>query len=361
MALFSGQGVTPSLKGTTTNVVTLQAGQVQILSPAGWYWVKTGLYTSLQQYDPITGIWRAIGAGDNTAVDHFIYSDGVNYRLANQTGAPVGALLTNGGSGYTSAPTVTASAGNSIWRAIVGGAVSTTVTITNGGANYTYPPIVQFQVPPSYGVQATGYATLTNGVVSSVTVTNQGAGYASAPIVQFINDPREGVNGVTQGYNAAATCTLTGAGTVTAVLCVDHGQGGLTSLPTLSFAGGGGSSAAATAIMCWSITSYTAGTAGAGLAGSIARITAEDAFPTTAAAYTNPFTQSGLVKTRNADIKAPISGTGITATGAVVYDGGIYTSSPTPLVVPTASVVTTAPVVTFAMGGQTDTSYIMQT
>jgi len=113
--------------------------------------------------------------------------------------------------------------------------------------------------------------------------------------------------------------------------------------------------------MCWSITGYTAGTAGAGLAGSVARITAEDAFPTTAAAYTNPFTQSGLVKTRSADIKAPISGAGITATGAVVYDGGIYTSSPTPLVVPTASVVTTAPVVTFAMGGQTDTSYIMQT
>jgi hypothetical protein len=154
--------------------VTLQAGQVQLLSPAGWYWVKTGLYTTLQQYDPITGIWRAIGAGDNTAVDHFIYSDGVNYRLANQTGALVGALLTNAGSGYTSAPTVTASAGNSIWRAIVGGAVSTTVTITNGGSNYTYPPIVQFQAPPSFGVQATGYATLTNGVVTSVTVTKSG-------------------------------------------------------------------------------------------------------------------------------------------------------------------------------------------
>lgn len=361
MALFSGSGVTPSLKGVTTNVVTLQAGQVQLLYPAGWYWVKTGLYTSLQQYDPITGIWRAIGAGDANAVDHFIYSDGVNYRLANQTGALVGALLTNAGSGYTSAPTVTASAGNSIWRAIVGGAVSTTVTVTNGGTNYSYPPIVQFSAPPSGGVQATGYCTLTSGVVTSVTVTNQGAGYASAPTVVFTNDPREGVNGVTTGYNAAATATLTGAGTVTAVLCVDHGLGGLTSLPTLAFAGGGGSSAAATGIMCWTITAYAAGTAGAGLAGTVARISAEDAFPTTAAAYTNPYTQSGLVKTRNADIKAPISGAGITATGQVIYDGGIYTSSPTPVVIPTASIVTTAPVVTFTLGGTTDTSYITQT
>ena len=361
MGLFSGSGVTPSLKGVATNVVNLEPGQVQLLTPAGWYWVKTGIYTSLQQYDPIAQIWRAIGAGDNTAVDHFIYSDGANYRLANQTGAVVGALLTAAGSNYTSAPTVTASAGGSIWRAIVGGALATSVTITNGGVNYTYPPIVQFQAPPFGGIQATGYATLTNGAVSSVTVTNQGAGYASAPTVVFINDPREGVNGVKPGYNAAATCTLTGAGTVTGLLCIDHGQGGLTALPTLSFSGGNGSGAAATAIMCWTITAYTAGTAGAGLSGTVARITAEDAFPTTAAAYTNPFTQSTLVKTRNADIKAPITGGGITATGAVVYDGGIYTSVPTPIVAATASVVTTAPVVTFTMGGAQDVSYLTQT
>ena len=360
MGLFSGSGVLPSLKGVATNVITLQSGQVQTITPAGWYMVHTGQYTTVQQYDPITGIWRDIGNGDHNGGVKYIYSDGVNYRIANQTGCPVGALLTNAGSGYTSAPTVTASSGSSIWRAIVGGAVSTTVTVTNGGTNYTYPPIVQFAAPPPGGVQATGYCTLTSGAVTSVTVTNQGAGYASAPTVVFINDPREGVNGVTQGYNAAATCTLTGAGTVTSILCVDHGQGGQTTLPSLTIAGGGGANAAATAIMNWSITAYTAGTAGAGLSGTVARITAEDAFPTTAPAYTNPNTQSGLVRTRSADIKAPISGNGITATGAVVYDGGVYTSSPTPLVVPTASVVTTAPVVTFTMGGQSDTTYLMQ-
>ena len=112
--------------------------------------------------------------------------------------------------------------------------------------------------------------------------------------------------------------------------------------------------------MCWSITAYAAGTAGTGLAGSVAQISAEDAFPTTAAAYTNPYTQSQLVRTRPANIKAPISSGGITATGQVIIDGGVYTSSPTPLVIPTASVVTTAPVVTFTMGGQTDTTYLTQ-
>lgn len=360
MGLFSGSGVLPSLKGVATNVINLQSGQVQLISPAGWYMVNTGLYTTVQQYDPITGTWRNIGNGDHQGGVRYIYSDGVNYRLANQTGAVVGALLTAAGSGYTSAPTVSAGTTGSIWKAVVGGAVSTTVTVTNGGSNYTYPPIVQFAAPPAGGVQATGYATLSGSAVSSVTVTNQGAGYASAPTIVFINDPREGVNGVTQGYNAAATCVLTGAGTVTALLCLDHGQGGQTSVPSISFAGGGGSGATATAIMNWSITAYAAGTAGAGLSGSIAQITAEDAFPTTAAAYTNPYTQSGLVKTRNANIKAPISSGGITATGAVIYDGGVYTSSPTPVVIPTASVVTTAPVVTFTMGGQSDVSYLTQ-
>lgn len=360
MGLFSGSGVLPSLKGVATNVVTLISGQTQLITPAGWYMVSTGLYTTVQQYDPITGIWRNIGNGDHEGGVKYIYSDGNNYRLANQTGALVGALVTNAGSSYTSAPTVTASAGNSIWKAVVGGAVSTTVTVTNGGTNYTYPPLVQFQAPPAGGVQATGYCTLSSSAVSSVTVTNQGAGYASAPTVVFINDPREGVNGVTQGYNAAATATLTGAGTVTAVLCLDHGQGSQTSLPTLAFAGGGGSSAAATGIMCWSITAYAAGTAGTGLSGSVAQISAEDAFPTTAAAYTNPYIQSGLVRTRLANIKAPISSGGITATGQVIIDGGVYTSSPTPLVIATASVVTAAPVVTFTLGGQTDTTYLTQ-
>ena len=360
MGLFSGPGLIPSLKGVTTNVVTLSSGQCQLISPAGWYMVNTGLYTTVQQYDPITGIYRNIGNGDHQGGVRYIYSDGVNYRLANQTGALVGALLTTAGSGYTSAPTVTASAGSSIWRAVVGGAVSTTITVTNGGTNYTYPPQVQFAAPPAGGVQATGYSVLTSNAVSSVVVTNQGAGYASAPTVVFVNDPREGVNGVTQGYNAAATATLTGSGTVTAVLCLDHGQGGQTALPTLSFGGGGGSSAAATGIMCWSITAYAAGTAGTGLSGSVAQISAEDAFPTTAAAYTNPYIQSGLVRTRNANIKAPISSGGITATGAVIFDGGIYTSSPTPLVNATASVVTAAPVVTFTLGGQTDTTYLTQ-
>ena len=353
MSVFTGPGVSPGLNGLATNVISLQAGQTWPVTEAQFYSATLGPYTVKQILDPVSQVWRTVGSG--AAGLGFGRMDPFNYRLANQTGCAVGALLTNAGSGYTSAPVVTASSGSSIWRAIVGGAVNTSVTVTNGGTGYTYPPTVVFSAPPAGGIAATGYCTLSGSAVSTVTIVDQGAGYSSAPTLTFTNDPREGQNGVAVGVGASGTATLTGAGTITGLLCLDHGTP-LTAVPTLAFAGGGG--AAATAIMNFAITAYAVTTAGAGLAGTVARVTGEDAFPTTAAAYVNPTTQSNLVRTRSADIKAPISGAGITATGQIVYDGGAYTSVPTPLVIPTASIVTTAPVLTFTVGGLTDVSFI---
>jgi hypothetical protein len=354
MGLFSGPGLTPSLKGLPTNQQALEAGQVWAVPPSegGWFYAKPGPYTSLQAFDPIQQLWRKVGGGVNgVASKEYIYVDGTtNYRFANQTGCSVGALLTNAGSGYSSAPTVTASAGGSIWRAIVGGAVSTTVSIANGGTNYTYPPVVVFSAPPPGGLQATGYATLSGGSVSTVTITNQGAGYNTPPTISFINDPREGQNGVSVGYNASAVASLTGSGTITGLVCIDHGTP-LTSVPTLSFSGGGGSSAAATAIMCWSITSFTV-SGGTGFGTS--ELSALDAFPTTAAAYTNPATQSGLVTTRKASILVPASSGAPTATGAVFYDRGIYTSAATPLVTTNGALITASATFTPSFGGAQD-------
>lgn len=367
MGIFSGTGVNPSLKGVATNTVALQAGQVATITPAGWYAVRCGLYTVVQQFDPITLTWRTIGGGETAGGVEYIYSDGVNYRLANQTGCAVGAVITTAGSGYTTAPVVTPSAGGSKWTAIVGGAISQTVTVTNGGVNYTYPPIVVITAPPAGGIQATAYATLTSGVVSSVTVVDQGAGYASAPTISFVNDPREGLNGTTVGYGAAAVATLTGAGTVTGLLCVDHGNPiatsgtTATSIPTLSFSPA--STTAATVIMCWSILNpVTAGyNAGAGITSPVALITGVDQLSATPV-YRNVTTQKSLVKTRNATIWNPTTGTALGALGAnVTLDGGIYMGTPLAVVEASASTtVTTAPVVTFVMGGINDVSYLTQ-
>jgi hypothetical protein len=354
-----------------TNVVSLKAGQVQIISPAGWYAVKTGRYTTVQQYDPITGIWRLIGGGSTLGSVEYFYSDGVNYRLANQNGCAVGAVITNVGAGYTSAPTVTASAGGSIWKAIIGGAVSQTVNIVNGGSNYTYPPVVQISTPPAGGVQATGYCALTTGAVSSVTIVDQGAGYTYAPTITFINDPREGLNGTTVGYGASAQATLTGSGEISAILCLDHGNpiaftpGSATSIPTLTISPQL-SSAAATVAMNWSITglqsaSYSNGTSG--LTGVLAAVFGIDQFATANSTILNPTIQKGIVKGRMATISIPI-GSGILGayTTAVVDDGGVYEG--TPLLVIANDQITTPGGATGALATMgylaSDTSYLTQ-
>lgn len=344
---------------TRANRITLQSGGVWLI-PLGVWSIRTDAYTVVQQYDPITGIWWKVGGGVSGGGSIHYYSDGVNWRLANQTGCAVGALLTTAGSGYTSVPTVTASAGSSVWRAIVGGAVSTTVTVTNAGKAYTYPPTVVFDAPPAGGIQATGYCTMSGAGVSTITVTNQGAGYSNPPIISFINDPRE-VNSalLSDGYGATAIATLTGSGTVTGVLCTDHGLGGQTAVVTLAFSGGGGSSAAATAIMCLSITAYAVTSGGTGWT-TAPQVTAIDAFPATAAAYVNPATQSGLVSTTAASILGAVTGGAITATGQRVFSGGVYSSVPTIIINNSGILITAAAALTAAVGGQVSTNFIQQ-
>lgn len=360
MRLFGGPG--QKLNGyNQPNVVTLAPGETyqfnSNLNPqqpgqgtgnAGWLNAKLGRYTAMQVLDPITGIWR--GIGDDGGSQRFAYSDGVNYRLANQSGCAVAATVTNAGSGYTSPPTVVASAGNSKWQAVLGPLVSS-ITVGYGGTNYAYPPAVMIAPPPPGGVQATAYAVLSGTAVSSIVVTNQGAGYTNGtPNVWLVNDPRD-----TTGSGATASATISGAGTVAAVLCVDHGSPVGTSVPTLTFGSG---SAAATALMNWGITAYSVTTAGAGYGdSSFVTMTAAGPALVAAPAYTNPDIQDNLVRVRAAEIWVPTNATGGLETGGVLVDGGVYRGVPTPLFI-SAGLVTTAAVVALTMGGFTDTSFL---
>ena len=369
MATFRGPGQYPTLLAQATNKISLPAGGT-FTFPAGYFALSAGRYSQLQSYEPITGMWCRVGGGRQGTGGQggveFFNSDGTNYRLANQTGCAVGALLYAAGSGYTSAPVVTAGSGSSLWKAFVGGAVNTSVTIANGGSNYTYPPICVISAPAyGAGIQATAYCALSGGAVNSVTIDNQGAGYTTAPTLTFVNDPRENANvpitgsTVTFGTGAAATLTLTGANTITGLVCLDHGTP-ITSVPALTFTGGGGSGAHAIAIMCWTITAETVTTQGNGISGSFAWGTALDNFTQSTPAYTNTDTQINLVTTRRAEIELTVTSTKIATSPVIILDGGIYTSVPTPLVLANASVVTTAPVLaTPTMGGVNDVSYYM--
>ena len=346
--VYGGQGVTPSARGQTTTVISLPAASSQII-PAGSWGVGTGLYSSLQEFDPVTGIWRNIG-NDSGTTFRWLNSDGVNFRIANQTGQVVGAFVTTAGAGYTSAPVITDNGGSATYQAVIGGALSTTVTIANGGKNYTYPPIIQISAPGNPGVPATATCTISAGAVNAVTIVNQGAGYTSAPTISAINDPRD-----TTGVNAAITGTLTGAGTVTAVL-VTNGGTAVTSVPTLTFTGGGyTSTAAATAIMNFTTTGITVTSAGSGYVGNVL-VTGLGGFPSTAPSYTNTYIQSLLVRQRPAQIGVVLTGTGISSTGYTIYDGGIFPGVPTGYVQGyTGIVATSAAQVSFGVGGLTDT------
>jgi len=267
---FGGPGVQPSLGSLTSNTIKLASGECWII-PSGRWCIKSGPYTSTQQYDQVTGIWRTIGAGDTTAVLEAIFSDGGELparqsdRLSGGRGADQCGDRLHLGSG-----------GHGIgWRF----AVASRGRRRDLDHADDHQRRVQLHLSADHRsvlaaqrrVQATATCTISGGIVNAITVTDQGAGYNAPPTVQFVNDPREGVNNIALGTGAAGVTSLTGSGTITALLCIDHGTGGQTAVPTLTFTGGGGASAAATAIMCWSITGLVVSstTAGSGYAAPV--------------------------------------------------------------------------------------------
>jgi len=68
------------------------------------------------------------------------------------------------------------------------------VTITNGGSGYTSAPTVTFSAPPVPGVRATGTAVVSGGQVMSVMITNPGSGYSTAPTITFTGGSTELLN-----------------------------------------------------------------------------------------------------------------------------------------------------------------------
>lgn len=339
MAYFNGGTASGfNLGSLITNVQTLNAGSTRTL-PAGDLIVNTGPYTFLQWYDQVRQAWTGFNPQIETNV---IHCDGSNYRIANLTGCVLDALLTNAGSGYTSAPTVAFSAGSATAVAVMGQVVSTTVTIVSGGSNYTIPPRVIIDAPnkgsTTPGVGAQGYATLTNGVVTSITITHQGAGYGSItgvggfqPSITLTTDPSDPnlTSSTSPITPATATLALTGAGTVNAVIVTFQGTP-LTAVPTISFSGGGGTAAAATASMCFTITGQTVSSGGTGFTTGTAYLTSGGFLTESNSAYT--VTNSPELLTRNAFGVATVSGaTAITA--ITIEDGGLFQSVPNPVII----------------------------
>jgi hypothetical protein len=284
----------------------------------GQYLLTLGQYTNLQQFNTGMEYWEDVQVNPLAQVS--VSADGVNYRVVNSTGCPVGAVITNAGSAYTNGfygyqqfgagsggaitiiggaistgqtyLTVTPNAGGSLWNAIIGGAVSATMSVSgtvyngnygvnntfgastggvtaSGGSAYTRVPLVVFSPPANQGVQPyvlpTAIAAISGGAVSSITVLDQGCGLLGLPGVQIVNQPGDSTGGgAVVGWSSSNNGNI-GTGSLLALWPAFYGsaQSAIVTL-TFSVSSGSGASAAATSVMNWTITGVTAGTPGVG-------------------------------------------------------------------------------------------------
>ena len=117
--------------------------------------------------------------------------------------------------------------------ATISAGVVTSIAVTSGGTGYTSAPTISF-TGGGGGTGATATATISAGVVTSIAVTSGGTGYTSAPTISFTGGG---------GTGATATATVSVAGVVNSI-AVTSGGIGYTSAPTVSFTGGGGGTGA---------------------------------------------------------------------------------------------------------------------
>lgn len=364
-----------------TNRVTLPPGG-DFLLPSGTWNVKAGQFASMEFLDPVTNTWSILTGQDGSNTNQFT-SDGTNYRIRNPLGFPTSAIITNGGTGFTAVPTITATPGSSTWLAIVGGALgqlNITTLLSNAGlsvlsggsgANYSVPPTIHIAAPPSPGIPATAVATISGGSLATVTLVNPGAGYSSAPAVTVVPQSTDlnQANAVAGFRNAGLTAQLSGVGQVTGVLLVNEGNNPLTTSPALVFAGGNGSNAAATVIVPNTIVNYavTAGGSGYNITPAIF-VTGGNILSQTSGVggqTNNPILSNFNVPQRQAIIATNLSGSGIgviVTPNSGITDGGIYTAPPSGFAFPGptgfVSAFGASATVTLTLGQVADTVFI---
>lgn len=219
---------------TTTNVATQIAGPGTIVNPNP---TTTGISQWGSQYILIVNNQRANG---------FFIWDGLVLYQAGTLAPPV--TITDAGSGYTSAPTVTASGGSGS-----GATFSVTLTesdgITSVTVNYGGSYLTQSAAFAISGGGGSG-AVLSVGSwsgtpnqwsIASVSIVSPGSGYTSAPTIV--------VNTFSGNQRAQAnvTCAIGSSGSISEITITNPGTGyAAGDTPTLSITGGGGSGGTAT-------------------------------------------------------------------------------------------------------------------
>jgi hypothetical protein len=118
-------------------------------------------------------------------------------------GAVTAFTVTNPGSGYTTAPTVTINGVGTGARAsaTLGRAVANLI-LTNGGSGYSSAPTVNIAGGGATAPSATATSALAPGPVASLTLTANGTGYTTAPLVTITGGGGSGALGMASVGNS---------------------------------------------------------------------------------------------------------------------------------------------------------------
>jgi hypothetical protein len=256
-AIVNGSGVITSITVTeggsgytSIPTVTVTGGTVDATAVA----VVSGVVASVDvtnggDYKRSTVSVSFSGGGGTGAAGYPVMAIYVNSGPTDGDWYVASVVITNAGSGYTSAPTVTFPGTNPVVNATGTAVVNnpvTAITLLTGGSGYPQGPVVS--ITGGGGSGATGVAFVSD-ILDSIPVTNGGSGYATPPIVQ--------IAGV--GTGATATAVVSG-GIVTNVFVTNPGSG-YTTPPTISFVGSG-TGAAATATITGTISGVSVTAAG---------------------------------------------------------------------------------------------------
>lgn len=322
-----------------TNRIALAPGDTLPI-PAGDWFVNCGQYCFLQFLDPVTNIWSM---GPNAAWQGghaFVVSDGFNVRVANLTGCPLSASVTNyGAGGYVqSTTTITPTPGNSTWVPIIGGQLSVGSFISRG-AGYGVAPEVFIPAPPPAannangvgGIAASAYAVITGGTVTTISFTNPGAGYPSTIAAVLIPSPTD--PNLSAGITAATVLfSLAGSGSLTGALCTNPGAPLSNPNQFTLTVTGAGTQATVVGNVLQTVTAATVSTIGAGYGTTAALLTTVGGVPA-AGTITNNQDALGLAwRPRPAQIGFTVGG----ATGSLglqngsIYDGGLFLTNAAP-------------------------------
>ena len=239
------------------------------------------------------------------------------------TGTITALTATKVGGGYTSAPTVTIAAPTASVAAAAtasfGGGGVTSIAVNTAGLNYFSAPTITIPAPPASG-RATANATVTSGAVTAFTITSGGSNYSlvspnTVPAVTF-------TGGTT---TATATASL---GLTLNNFTISSGTQVYSAAPTVAITGGGATTAAtATAVLtAGRVTAITLTNGGIGFT-SVPTLTFS----------------GGTVSTAGTAPSAVVNGSHFNVVRVTVNTGGAgYTTATVSIAPPPAAVTATA-------------------